>query len=78
MNTSQFLISDSYGLDELKDVYMILYDRYSQLSYKYKKICKNFKDVEQEKEFIMTKLSESCALIDSLNSEMSMLVEKNI
>jgi uncharacterized coiled-coil DUF342 family protein len=73
MNTSQ---SDSFGFDDLNDVYKIISDEYSQLSYKYKNICKNFKDVEQGKESLMTKLSELHALIDSLNSKMSMLVER--
>jgi cell division protein ZapA (FtsZ GTPase activity inhibitor) len=56
----------------------IISDEYNQLSYKYKKICKNFKTKEQKKESLMTKLSKSHALINSLNSEMSMLVKKNI
>jgi predicted nuclease with TOPRIM domain len=75
MNTSQ---SNSFSFDDLNDVYKIISDEYSQLSYKYKNICKNFKDVEQEKESLMTKLSELHALIDSLNSKMSrsMLVER--
>ena len=57
MNSSQFLISDSYGFDELKNVYKIISDKYRQLPYKYKKICKNYKDIEHEKESLMTKLS---------------------
>jgi predicted nuclease with TOPRIM domain len=78
MNTSQSLIIDSFGFDDLDDVYKILSNEYSQLSYRYKQICKNFKDVEQEKESLMTKLSKSHALIDSLKPKISMLVENNI
>ena len=59
-------------------MYKILSNEYSQLSYRYKQICKNFKDEEQEKKSLMTKLSESHALIDSLKSKISMLVENNI
>ena len=49
-----------------------------QLSYRYKKICKNFKAVEQEKESLANEFSKSHALIDSLNSEMSVFIKKNI
>jgi hypothetical protein len=66
MNTSQSLVIDSFGFDDLDDVCKILSNEYSKLSYRYKQICKNFKDVEQEKESLMTKLFESHALIDSL------------
>jgi hypothetical protein len=76
MNTPQSLTMDSDEEIDLQMAYNKLFKKFDKLTHHQQIFLKKLNDVEHEKESLVIKLSKPHALIDSLKSENTMLIDK--
>ena len=76
MNTPQSLTIDSDEEIDLQMAYNKLFNKFFKLTHHHQIFFKKLNDVEHGKESLVINMSKSHALIDSLKSENTMLIDK--